>query len=625
MNSERWEKVGKLFEQALELQPDQRGSFLDDHCGDDAELRREVDVLLASEAAVGDDEFLKPSELLSPSTAQPDDSMIGVRLGVYEIRKRIGQGGMGNVYLATRVEDFKQRVAIKVLKRGMDTEDILRKFQMEIRVLAALGQNPNIARLLDAGTTEDSLPYFVMEYVEGIGLADYCDKHRLPIRERLELLRQVAQVVHFAHQHTVIHRDLKPSNVLVDNRGKVKLIDFGIAKITSPELGDETVNPTRTEHRALTPEYASPEQISGEPLTTATDVYSLGVMLFELLTGCRPSAGNGDTKRSDSNVDLRETPRPSSVVLKEGDTVKVSKAKTRPLEEIAIERQTTPRKLRQTLKGNLDNMVGMAMRFEPHRRYASAGQMAVDIQRYLDDEPIAARPLSRRERFWWLCRRNPAKASLLVALLLATTFGVVYLSKLSTWLVEYTALRSAAQQSEMLLHGHRYYTKVLSDIKEDAPEAANELKPPATFTIELFEFLNESKSRQGTQARLLSEYPFKNRVGRPPLDEFELTALADFRDNNSRSYHEFQQLEAEPVLRYGIAMRMDQSCCDCHNSHPESTKTDWQVNDVRGVLEVIRPLSADMDRTRSGLLWAFGWMAIVLTAVFAAVLFLLHK
>ena len=318
-------------------------------------------------------------------------------------------------------------------------------------------------------------------------------------------------------------------------------------------------------------------------------------------------------------------PRPSSVFTSSGDTVQVGKAKTRPAQEIAAERQTTPRRLQQTLRGDLDNLVGMALRFEPNRRYASAGQLAVDIQRYLAGEPIVARPLSRRERFWWLCRRHPAITGLLVALLLATTFGIVYLSRLSTWLVQFTALQSAAQQTEMLLCGHRYYTQVLADIKEDAPEAADELKPPATFTIELFEFLNQARSRDGTQARLLSEYPFKNRAGRQPLDEFELTALRDFEANDSRAYHEFQQLENEPVLRYGIAMRMEQSCCDCHNSHPDSTKTDWHVNDVRGVLEVIRPLSDDVDRTRSGLLWAFGWMGAILTGAFAAVLVLLHR
>ena len=304
MSESRWERVGDLFEQALALAPDEQARFLDQQCGDDADLREEVESLLASEAAVAEQGFLQPSKLLA--TPPPTDPLIGTRLGVYEIKKRIGQGGMGNVYLATRVEDFKQRVAIKVLKRGMDTEDILRKFHMEIRVLAALGQHPSIARLLDAGTTDDGLPYFVMEYVEGLGIADYCDKHRLSVKERLELVSQVAQAVHFAHQHTVIHRDLKPSNVMVNNRGRVKLIDFGIAKITSPELGDGTVNPTRTEHRALTPEYASPEQLSGEPLTTATDVYSLGVLLFELLTGRRPFDDSPPVNSAEASVARRE-------------------------------------------------------------------------------------------------------------------------------------------------------------------------------------------------------------------------------------------------------------------------------------------------------------------------------
>ncbi len=628
MNTNRWERVGELFEQALPMEPDQRSKFLAEQCGDDTLLRREVDALLESEAAVEDGDFLKPSSLLeAPTTkAKQSDRLIGTRLGVYEIRKRIGQGGMGNVYLATRVEEFKQRVAIKVLKRGMDTDDILRKFDREIRILAALGQHPNIARLLDAGTTDDGLPYFVMEYVEGTQIDEYCDQNRLTIDERLELAAEVAGVVHFAHQHTVIHRDLKPGNIMVDRQGKPRLIDFGIAKITSPELGGDTVNPTRTEHRALTPAYASPEQVRGEPLTTATDVYSLGVLIFELLTGRRmPDVSAGDTKRDGTQRIGPETPRPSNVVLADVESASDSDTTTRTAQELASMRQATPARLRQALRGDLDNLVCMALRNEPRRRYASAGQLAVDIRRYLDGAPIVARPLGRAERLWRICRRHPLQAGMLLGLLMAACFGIVYLSRLSKRLVQHTALQDVAHQSEMLLRGHRYYTQVLNEIKSEAPEAAAELKPPATFTIELFEFLNHSKTHGGTQAKLLSEYPFKMRAGRDPLDEFEVTALRQFERNNLRSYYEFQELDGEPVLRYGIAMRMEQSCCDCHNSHPDSTKTDWKVNDVRGILEVIRPLRNDVDRTQSGLLRAFGWMGVILVGGFASVWFVLFR
>lgn len=628
MSSERWRKVGELFDQALALDAGQLEQFFAEQCGEDESLRSEVEALLASKADAGDDCFLEPGKLLSASAAafKPADPLVGKRLGVYEVRRRIGQGGMGNVYLATRVEDFKQRVAIKVLKRGMDTEDILRKFRMEIRVLAALGQHPNIARLLDAGTTDDGLPYFVMEYVEGMQIDEYCDKNRLTVNERLELASQVANVVHFAHQHTVIHRDLKPSNVLIDVRGRPKLIDFGIAKITSPELGEETINPTRTDYRALTPEYASPEQLRGEPLTTATDVYSLGVLIFELLTGGRPTDGKAtDTRRDDPSADQREPPLPSSALQAGEDGAAARHAKRRSAEEVAVSRQTTVQQLRKQLRGDLDNLVAMSLRREPRRRYASAGQLAVDIQRYLAGEPTVARPLSRTERFWRVCRRNPVPASLLSGLVLAALFGLIYLTQLSKILVQRSALQSAAQQSEMLLHGHRYYTHVLDGIKSKAPDAAAELKPPATFTIELFAFINQSTSRAGTQARLLSKYPFKMRAGRSPLDDFELTALRQFEENDKKSYYEFREFEQTPVLRYGIAMRMEQSCCDCHNSHPESTKTDWQPGDVRGVLEVIRPLEDDIERTTSGLLRAFGWMGLVLGGVFGLVCLLLRR
>lgn len=624
MNTERWEQAGELFDQALRLPPEERAAFLARACDDD-EMRREVEMLLAAEESAEASHFLDP-DLLSQSSlslpAQMTDPMIGQRLGNYEIKKRIGRGGMGNVYLATRTEDFKRRVAIKLLKRGMDTDEILRRFRMEIRVLAALGQHDNIAKLLDAGTTDDGLPYFVMEYVEGKRIDDYCDTHRLGIRDRLELFKKVAEAVHFAHQHTIIHRDLKPSNVMVAQGGRVKLIDFGIAKLTAPELGEGTAAPTATQQRAMTPEYASPEQLRGDSLTTATDVFSLGVLLYELLTGRRPQDA-ADTQRTteEPSTDFREFPRPSSVVMrdrtaKRGDTTTAS--------NVAAVRNTTPRGLRDQLRGDLDNMAGKALRAEPKRRYASAGQLAADIERYLSGEPIVARPLTSAERLWRTCRQNPVGVSILMGVLAATLFGLAYLTHLSTSLVRHGALASAEQQANMLLHGHKYYTNVLDELKQASPDAAADLKPPATFTIELFEYLSKNKARSGTQARLLSEYPFKNR-SRPPLDEFEESALAEFDKGEAINYHEFRSDAGEPTLRYALAMKMQQSCVDCHNSHPDSTKRDWQVGQVRGMIEVIRPLSDEVERTRVGLRSALLWTVFALVGVFGIALIVLRR
>ena len=626
--SNRWERVGQLFDAAMALPDAERADFLVAECGTDSQLRREVEALIANECDATEQGFLDtdrmPAPPMPPQPPAGADAVIGQRLGNYEVKKLIGRGGMGNVYLATRCEGYKQRVAIKLLKRGMDSEEILRKFRNEIRVLAALGQHPNIARLLDAGTSHDGRPYFVMEYVEGRRIDEYCDKNRLTTRERVELFGKVARAVHFAHQHTIIHRDLKPSNILVSDRGEAKLIDFGIAKITTPELGDETAMPTRTEYRALTPEYASPEQVRGDSLTIATDVYSLGVVLYELLCGHRPERTIGDAV--DSSITAVEAPRPSSLLEKPSTSYVDGRQVERTSEDNAALRRTTVRGLRVLLKGDLDNMAGLAVRVEAKQRYASAGQLAADIERYLTGDPIVARPLTRSERFWRTCRRNPLATGVAVALAFGTLFGLFYLSRLSQQLVRETALSGATTQADFLLGGHKYYTQVLDGIKQQAPDAAAALRPPATYTIEQFEYLKEmGSSKDGTQARLLSEYPFTNRADRPPLDDFEKSALDHFAADQGDSYHEFVELDGEPTLRYGLAMRMEQSCCDCHNTHPNSTKTDWEPGQVRGILEVIRPLNADLQRTSRGLQHAFAWMGVVVMGVFAAAIWFFKR
>jgi serine/threonine protein kinase len=286
MNADRWQRVQALFAAALDRPPAERVSFLAEECGGDRALYEDVAALLAEDEAAQRQDFLAPGPLNVKAQFPAEDPLIGRRLGAYEIKRRIGKGGMGHVYLAARTEGYKQRVAIKVLKRGLDTEEILRRFRMEIRVQAALGQHPHIAAILDAGTTEDGLPYFVMEHVDGLPIDQYCDTHKLTVPERLSLLRAVCDAVHYAHQHTVVHRDLKPSNILVTPQGTPKLIDFGIAKLTSPELGAETDTPTRTEHRLLTPDYASPEQARGEAITTATDI----IPSAWCCTSCWPAA-----------------------------------------------------------------------------------------------------------------------------------------------------------------------------------------------------------------------------------------------------------------------------------------------------------------------------------------------
>src|SRR5215813_14329780 len=293
MTPERWQQVEEIFQTALDLPEAKRESYLCEACAGDDTLRDEVVNLIAYHKT-GDAvlQELAPAQAQAQaldSLATDRDPLIGRRVGAYRIEREIGRGGMGAVYEAVRADkEFSKRVAIKLVKRGMDTDFILRRFRKERQILAAL-DHPNIALLLDGGTTEDGLPYFVMEFIEGQPLYRYCDEHKLTIADRLRLFLSICDAVQYAHQKQVVHRDIKPSNVFVTSAGGVKLLDFGIAKLLNPNLvGDITHDPTATAMLLMTPEYASPEQVQGGPIRPTTDVYSLGVLLYELLTGHRP-------------------------------------------------------------------------------------------------------------------------------------------------------------------------------------------------------------------------------------------------------------------------------------------------------------------------------------------------
>src|ERR1700689_1153086 len=281
---EKWDQVKELFALALERDPEKRSSFLREACAGDEALRADVESLLSS--FDGAATFLEDSPAADLVSAQ-SRALTGKRIGAYRIMREIGHGGMAVVYLAERADDqFRKLVAVKMLQPGPNKDEILRRFRNERQTLAAL-DHPSIVRLLDGGSTEDGLPYLVMEYVEGIRIDEYCDTHRLSITKPMQLFCAVCLAVQYAHETLVIHRDLKPSNILITRDGVVRLLDFGIAKVLNPQWSqDGTV--TRTDWRPMTPEYASPEQVRGAPVTKATDIYSLGVLLYELLTGHRP-------------------------------------------------------------------------------------------------------------------------------------------------------------------------------------------------------------------------------------------------------------------------------------------------------------------------------------------------
>ncbi len=431
MTPESWQRVQKILEEALVLSRDDRGSFLDSTCGDDLELRREVESLLEMDDEAG--AFIEEPVLsLRPETDEtrprgacstsPGVGREGDRIGSYRILRELGRGGMGKVLLASRAdEEFEREVAIKVLQRGKDSDEIVRRFRHERQILANLA-HPNIAELFDGGTTESGLPYFVLEYVEGVRIDEYCDDRRLTIRQRLELFRKVCSAVHFAHQSLVVHRDLKPGNILVTADGEPKLLDFGIAKLlpTAVSPTDTTVDQlTESGIEPMTPDYASPEQIQGEAITTASDVYSLGVLLYRLLCGHGPyRLKNRSVGRLFQAITEVEPGKPSDAVL-DGTDGQISKA-----EEISAARRLDPRALKRRMSGDLDAIVLKALRKKPQERYGSVEQLSEDIRRHLERLPVVARQGTLFYQTSKFLRRHSVALGAAAAVLLMVFFGV---------------------------------------------------------------------------------------------------------------------------------------------------------------------------------------------------------
>ena len=418
----------QVFNQVLEQAVDQRAAFLDVACGTDVDLRERVAVLLRAQANPGSFlQFPACGVGNAPTIDQPLLEMAGTQIGPYKLIEEIGQGGMGVVYMAEQKQPVRRRVALKIIKPGMDSRQVIARFDAERQTLAIM-DHPNIARIIDAGTTEQGRPYFVMELVHGIPINEFCDQKRLTVRERLQLFLQVCQAVQHAHQKGIIHRDLKPTNVLVtllDVLAVPKVIDFGIAKAFGPQLTDHT-QVTGFAQIVGTPLYMSPEQAEMNPLgvDTRSDVYSLGVMLYELLTGKTPF--ESETLRQEGPDEMRrmirevDPPQPS---------VRISTLAAEVLSTVSERRRVDPRKLSQLFRGELDWIVMKALEKDRNRRYETANALAADVQRYLDDLPVQASPPSTLYRLRKFARRNRAgvfAASIAVVALLAGT-------TVSTW------------------------------------------------------------------------------------------------------------------------------------------------------------------------------------------------
>ncbi|MFN0107448.1 MAG: serine/threonine protein kinase [Blastocatellia bacterium] len=426
MTPERWQRIKQIFDQVIEAETGSQEGPLTAACAGDDGLRAEVEKLLRGhEQASGfieEPAVAKAAQILQISV---EDALIGQQIGPYKVLREIGHGGMGQVYLAVRADDeYKKRVALKIIKRGMDTQEIIRRFRNERQILAGL-DHPNIGKLLDGGTTEDGLPYFAMEYVAGKPITDYCDDRKLSTIERLKLFRHVCAAIQFAHQNLVVHRDIKPSNILVTEDGTPKLLDFGIAKVLNPELSGQTIDPTATALRLMTPEYASPEQVRGETITTASDVYSLGVVLYELLTGHRPYRVKSRLPHEILRIVCEEEPeKPSTAVSRteEGTSRDGSKPITLTPESVSRTREGEPNKLRQKLRGDVDNIVLMAMRKEPQRRYTTVNQFSEDLRRYIDGLPVVASKDTVSYRAQKFVKRNRS-AVVAAALIFLSLFG----------------------------------------------------------------------------------------------------------------------------------------------------------------------------------------------------------
>jgi serine/threonine protein kinase/tetratricopeptide (TPR) repeat protein len=428
MRPERWQQVKGVLQSALELEPSARAPFLDQACDGDEPLRHEVESLLAA------DESAAPEQKLSLELNQPAFAVAaganatevaslsaGRWVGPYKIIEQIGAGGMGEVYRAIRDDDqYRKQVAIKLVRAGQDSALVVSRFKNERQILASL-DHPNIARLLDGGTTKEGAAYFVMELIDGHPLDQHCTHHKLAVAERLKLFLQVCSAVQYAHRRLIIHRDIKPGNILVTADGVPKLLDFGIAKLLDVNAEGGQAERTMTIFRVLTPAYASPEQVKGEAITTASDVYSLGVVLYELLTGSSPYRVTSDTPNEMVRAVCEFEPeRPSTALRRIAAESKPAEAQEPQASADSV--NGAPQKLGKRLSGDLDHIVLMALRKEPDRRYASVEQLAEDIRRHLDNLPVIARKGTARYRaakFFARHKAGIAATALIVLILLA--------------------------------------------------------------------------------------------------------------------------------------------------------------------------------------------------------------
>ena len=490
-------RVRDLFDTAAELEPAARRAYLDEACGDDPRVRSEVESLIGSLESAPTGELFPPLVALGEGEALA----IGQRIGPYTLRREIGAGGMGVVYEAAR-EDVEKTVALKLVRHGrLASPGHVRRFLMERRLLARL-EHANIARMLDAGVTESGLPFLVMEYVDGLPIDRFCDARRLGVRERLVLFGQVCDAVHYAHRHLVIHRDLKPSNIAVTNDGLVKLLDFGIASLLDQDQ-DAADEPPHSGHVLVTPEYAAPEQLAGGPVTTASDVYALGTLLFELLTGRLPFGDRSRTTPELLRAVCEEQPEPPSRVVRryrmEGQEG-TSASALPTAESVAASRATLPARLVRQLAGDLDTIVLRALDKEPERRYHSAQELRDDIDRHLAGRPVRA----RGDSVWYRSRRFVRRHAAVVA---ASGLGVAALVAG----IAATALQARRAEAARAIAEQRFRDvrslagALVADVHDAISDLPGSTPVRATLVTGALEHLDRLHRQSGDDPALLGE------------------------------------------------------------------------------------------------------------------------
>jgi eukaryotic-like serine/threonine-protein kinase len=526
METDRWQLVEEIYHAALEQGESQRAAFLDRACADDRDLRLEVESLLTYVKQTG--KFIDKGALAAIAQGMaaertahldsPDqDRMIGKRISQYRITAKVGSGGMGDVFRAVRADDaYERHVALKLISAGHHSTFFISRFRTERQILASL-DHPNIARLFDGGTTEDGIPYLVMEYIQGEPITAYCDHRRLSVADRLKLFVQVCSAVQYAHQHLIIHRDIKPDNILVTSDGVSKLMDFGIAKILDADAESGQREATVTGMRAFTPAYASPEQIKGEAISTASDVYSLGVVLYQILTGRSPYKTSSSAQHEIGRAICELEPEKPSTVVVSSVPVAAEKIAT---ESVSALRNTSPDKLRRMLSGDLDQILLKALRKEPQHRYASAQAFVDDLQAYALGLPVLARRGTLSYRAAKFIRRNKLSltvAAMVVLIMFAGAIAIVREARVARMAQlraeqRFEALRKLT--NSMLFEFHDSIEKLpgstaarelvvrrsLEYLEQIAPEANND---PATLRdlAAAYERIGRVRAEEG-QARL---------------------------------------------------------------------------------------------------------------------------